>query len=52
MTNQNAFKLSKCGIEGPHCKLYFYGPRIFQSMQYGPKKRSLLFKKRNSKEVE
>ena len=21
MTNQNAFKLSKCGIEGPHCHL-------------------------------
>lgn len=21
MTNQNAFKLSKCRIEGPHCKL-------------------------------
>lgn len=21
MTNQNAFKLLKCGIEGPYCKL-------------------------------
>ena len=49
MTNQNAFKLPKCGIEGPHCKLR---TKDFSIDTVRPKKRSLLFKRRNSKEVE